>query len=292
MLSYFQSFRSRDRPVALTGPLIEIYDANKTQKLGRSFVADSDDETVTEQVVRPILPEEAPLLYHQLWRALLRGFDPFLHPDHPDPERWTSRPALPVELVRLIIRTAALMVPDRQQTHRAGRSILVHVTTRDETPVVSRVWFRTKPLDLAKTAAVQLVTMSRDQGWVSPPTEECHSWFEWGVFNCGIPAQDEGDVTGNDREWRTESAAPMSAAGSVPDSAFVWKRTHGNPVASSLYEQQDGPQVGMDDEMWEAARAGAVIAVRACAQQALWDNDARYGEILVWKWFEPVVCVA
>jgi hypothetical protein len=41
--------------------------------------------------------------------------------------------------------------------------------------------------------------------------------------------------------------------------------------------------------MWDNATEGSVIAVRACAQQALWENDAQYGEILIWKWFEPVV---
>ncbi|KAJ7131511.1 hypothetical protein C8R43DRAFT_1024625 [Mycena crocata] len=72
----------------------------------------------------------------------------------------------------------------------------------------------------------------------------------------------------------------------------MWHRTHGNPVAHGLYQQLDGPRVGMDDEMWEGAKPGCVIAVRACAQQAMWENDAQYGEILVWKWFEPVVSVA
>ncbi|KAJ6606089.1 hypothetical protein DFH09DRAFT_1299370 [Mycena vulgaris] len=273
-----------------SAPLVEIYDSANKTKLGESFISGSVDETDQARIVRPCLPEEELLLYHQLWRTLLRGSGPFTeHPDSPA-EIGTRRPALPVELVRLIMRTAAFMVPDRQQTQHAERSVFLRATTRDEEPVVSRVWFWTKPLNLAKVAAVQLVTVSHDQGWVSPATDVCHSWFEWGVFN-GVPEPasggGEGGVTGNEMVWRTESPKQEGKA-----SEPMWCRTHGNPIARGQYQQHDGPRVGIDDEMWDGAKAGSVIVVRACTQQALWENDARYGEILVWKWFEPVVRVA
>ncbi|KAJ7437846.1 hypothetical protein B0H11DRAFT_2294178 [Mycena galericulata] len=288
-----------ERPPALTGPLEEIYDPkNKTLMLGQSFVAEWVLKKDWARIVRPLLPEGDLLLYHQLWRALLRGSEPFPwasgHSNHPGPgaeETRTARPALPVELVRLIIRTAGLMVPNRQQTKRADRSVFVRVTTRDEAPVVSRVWFWTHPLDLAKVAAVQLVTLSRDQGWVAPLTDVCHSWFEWGVVNGGVPPQDVGgDITGNEGAWR--AGREKQTEGKTSENESVWRRTHGNPVADSRYLQHDGPRVGMDDSFWDGAKAGSALVVRACAQQAMWENDARYGEILVWKWFEPVVCVA
>jgi hypothetical protein len=130
--------------------------------------------------------------------------------------------------------------------------------------------------------------------------EICHSWFEWGVFNAGVPAQDETDIiggvdgaiTGNEVPWKSKRSAKKDEKESVSDGEGTWRRTHGNPVARDRYEQYDGPRVGMDNELWEGVNAGAVIAVRVCAQQALWENDARYGEILLWKWFEPVVGVA
>jgi hypothetical protein len=56
------------------------------------------------------------------------------------------------------------MVPDRYHTQRAPQSIFVRVATRDEEPIVSRVWFWTKPLDVTQIAAAQLVTLSQDQG--------------------------------------------------------------------------------------------------------------------------------
>ncbi|KAJ7760794.1 hypothetical protein B0H14DRAFT_2973422 [Mycena olivaceomarginata] len=248
-------------PPALDGPPVEncIYDPqNPIRMLGFScvsFGAVSPEDQA--RIRRPLLPDGELLLYHQLWRALLRGSEP------------SSRPALPVELVRLIVRASALMVPDNQQTHRAKERVFVRVTINDEQPVVSQVWFWTKPLHLANVAAAQLVTVSCDQGWVAPWTDVCHSWFEWGVFRRGIPAEEA---------WATRKAGQ-----------HIWRRSHGNPVANSSYEQHDGTKVGIDDEMWDNATEGSVIAVRACAQQALWENDAQYGEILVWKWFEPVV---
>jgi hypothetical protein len=119
-----------------------------------------------------------------------------------------KRPALPVELVHLIVRTAALMVPDKQQMKRAECSVLVRVTaapSHSGSSPISRVWFWTDPLDLAKVAAVQLVTMSRDGGRGIPLRAEGDSWFEWGVFSGGVPlreATDAGPVTGSEEAWR------------------------------------------------------------------------------------------
>ncbi|KAF8171955.1 hypothetical protein K438DRAFT_1851970 [Mycena galopus ATCC 62051] len=59
-----------------------------------------------------------------------------------------------------------------------------------------------------------------------------------------------------------------------------------------IYEQQRGPEVGIDDQMWDGVQDGAFIAVRACARRNYWENEGQYAEILVWKWFEPVVSVA
>ncbi|KAF7364954.1 hypothetical protein MVEN_00366200 [Mycena venus] len=262
---------SRIPPAALDGPLVKIRDPqNPTQLLGISFVAASAENLKQARIKRPLLPDWELLLYHQLWRTLLRGLDP-------------ARPALPVELVRLIVRAAALMIPDRQQTHRAKQCVLVRVKTYDEEPVVSRVWFWTKPLHLANFAAAQLVTVSRDQGLV---TDVCHSWFEWGVFNGGIPAEEEvgfgrkrGAFTGDEKAWATRKAGQT-----------VWRKSHGNLAANSFYQQHDGKRVGIDDEMWDNATEGSVIAVRACARQAWWENDARYGEILIHRQLTPWSC--
>ncbi|KAJ6486111.1 hypothetical protein C8R47DRAFT_1216732 [Mycena vitilis] len=277
---------------------VAIYDhKNPTLFLGLATVADCvEREEEQERVVRPVLLDEELVIYHQLWRALLRGLPPTRQSECRE-ESITIRPALPVELVRLIIRTADLMVPDRQQTQCAHRNLFLRVQTREEEPVVSRVWFWTKSLDVLNIAAVQLITVSRDQGWVFPKTDVCHSWFEWAVLNGGIPTQEDPDIgapvnfTGNEMAWKPDRPARKEINGSA-DNQVLWHRTHGNPVADQRYQQHNGPKVGKDDEMWDGAQPGSVIAVRACAQQAMWENDARYGEILVWKWFEPVVSVA
>ncbi|KAJ7198160.1 hypothetical protein GGX14DRAFT_470400, partial [Mycena pura] len=192
---------SHTQPPALAGPLVEIHHPrNPTLLLGVSFVADTVGVDEQGRIKRPLLPDGRLLLYHQLWRALLRGADP-------------ERPALAVELVRLIVRAAALIVPDPQQTYRAKESVFVRVKAYDEESVVPRVWFWTKPLHLVNVAAAQLVTVSRDQGWVSPLTDVCHSWFEWGVFNGGVPTQEEagfdrkhGAFTGDEKIWTTRKA--------------------------------------------------------------------------------------
>ncbi|KAJ7284361.1 hypothetical protein C8J57DRAFT_1288205 [Mycena rebaudengoi] len=287
------------RESALSGSHTRIYaPGNPMILLGDSWARQSNESDQT-LIRRPLISVDELLLYHQVWRALLRGAD-FYSTSYSSGRAESQRPPLPVELVRLVARAAEFMVPDRYHTQRAPQSIFIRVTTRDEEPIVSRVWFWTKPLDVTQIAAAQLVTLSRDQGWVSRPTEICHSWFEWGVFNAGVPAQDETDVkggvdgaiTGNEAPWKSKRIAEKDGKESVSDGEGTWRRTHGNPVARDRYEQHDGPRVGMDNELWEGVNAGAVIAVRACAQQALWENDARYGEILLWKWFEPVVGVA
>ncbi|KAJ7284359.1 hypothetical protein C8J57DRAFT_1288200 [Mycena rebaudengoi] len=288
------------RGSALSGSHTRIYaPGNPMILLGDSW-AHKSNETDQALIQRPLISADELLLYHQVWRALLRGADFYsiLHLSGTRAE--SQRPPLPAELVRLVVHAAEFMVPDRYHTQRAPQSIFVRVATRDEEPIVSRVWFWTKPLDVTQIAAAQLVTLSQDQGWFSPPMEICHSWFEWGVFNAGVPAQDETDIiggvdgaiTGNEVPWKSKRSAKKDEKESVSDGEGTWRRTHGNPVARDRYEQYDGPRVGMDNELWEGVNAGAVIAVRACAQQALWENDARYGEILLWKWFEPVVGVA
>ncbi|KAJ7655422.1 hypothetical protein B0H17DRAFT_1099045 [Mycena rosella] len=248
------------------GHLVRIYDPqNKAILLGDSYVGDPVD---WQPIKRPFLPDGELLLLNSRESA-------------------PARLPLPVELVRLIIRAAAFMVPDRPQTHRAERSVLVRVRTRDEAPVISRVWFWTKPLAVERIAAVQLVTCSRDQGWVSPATDVCHSWFEWGVFDGDVPTQDDTAVTGNEKVWRTREARQRERSGPGSDAADMWRRTHGNPVAQGQYKQHDGQRVLMDDEMWDGVRTGAVIAVRACAQQAMWENDALpQFRVHPWKMYE------
>ncbi|KAJ7639227.1 hypothetical protein FB45DRAFT_905023 [Roridomyces roridus] len=270
---------TRTRPMsspAVHGPFIDILDG--TQVLGYSCVTGSVNNQLlvyhrSRTVRHPAPSADERLLYHQLWRAFLRGSQSSSSSEH-------TRPALPVELIRMLIRAMGCMVPDNQQTKRPEESLFLRVTTRDEKPIASRVWFCTDPLNVVDIAAIRLITFSRDQGWVSPPTDVCHSWYEWGVFPRDVPAkaQATGALTGNEPVWTKGKEAK-------------WHRTHGNPVASRSYEQHDGPLVGLDDEMWLDAPAESVIVVRACAQQALWENNASCVEVLVWKWFEPVIPV-
>ncbi|KAJ7258035.1 hypothetical protein C8J57DRAFT_1646772 [Mycena rebaudengoi] len=153
---------------ALAGPLVEFYDSTaKTKVLGHTFVANSVSRKDQALLVRPRLHGDVIVLYHQLWRTLVQGYEPPVTPSDAELDAaftLTKRPALPVELMHLIVRAAALMVPDGQQTKRAECSVLVRVTAPSGGSPISRMWFWTNPLDLAEVAAVQLVTVSRDGG--------------------------------------------------------------------------------------------------------------------------------
>ncbi|KAJ7226201.1 hypothetical protein C8J57DRAFT_1535366 [Mycena rebaudengoi] len=270
----------KGRAPTLAGPLVEFYDINeKTKVVGHSFVTQSIRRKHQTLIARPRQFGDIIFVYHQLWRALVQGYDP------PNPPSATGvhatstqkqRPALPIELVHLIVRAAGLIVPDKQQTKHAECGVLVRATAPDGSSPISRVWFWTKPLVLAKVAAVQLVTVSRSAG---RPTPNDVAWFEWGVFSGGAPlreAASTGPMTGNEEAWRMRSSS-----GRRKDDLRVWHRTHlDRPIWSN---QQTGSRLGIYHEIFAGATEGSIIAVRACAQEFPADNDARYGEIWVWK---------
>ncbi|KIY67392.1 hypothetical protein CYLTODRAFT_294207 [Cylindrobasidium torrendii FP15055 ss-10] len=224
----------------------------------------NDDPTAATTFTRPHMPFDEALVYHQLWRFLLRG-----------------HPPLPVELVRLIFRAASIMVPVKDRIYRAEHGVHIRVPNCNGQVRISRVWFCTPPLLYRRRpAAIQLVTVSRD-GWSKAHTNICHSWFEWGIFPASPFTEymkDGGAITGDEDSW------PKDASGKSR-----WRRSHGNAVAVGKFQQHNGPRVEMHDEMWDDVKEGSVIAVRACAQQALWENAAKYGEVVVWQWFEPLL---
>ena len=50
-----------------------------------------------------------------------------------------------------------------------------------------------------------------------------------------------------------------------------------------------GTMFGMETELWEHAREGDMISVRACARFDLWENNGHSAVLRVWKWFELTI---
>jgi hypothetical protein len=50
-----------------------------------------------------------------------------------------------------------------------------------------------------------------------------------------------------------------------------------------------GTMFDTDAELWEHAREGDMISVRACAKFDAWENTGYSAVLRVWKWFEPTV---
>ncbi|KZV71219.1 hypothetical protein PENSPDRAFT_751928 [Peniophora sp. CONT] len=181
--------------------------------------------------------------YHLIWRALLHGS--------------SDRPALPTELVALIVRYSEFAVPDPARTLSAPGKVSVTASTGD---IQTKRWFATPPLtdfDTAHIAAFQLVTYSKDQGWAGDPNTASYSWFDIGI---GQP--------------------------NAPLAELRWTRSHHNKLRSSKMCHHEGAIIRAVDAGWEV---GDVISVWACAQFGAWSCEAASGELRFWKWFEPVI---
>ncbi|KAI0088343.1 hypothetical protein BDY19DRAFT_193533 [Irpex rosettiformis] len=221
-----------------------------TRKMGQSGSS-------KPEAARPPIVSNGPkiFLYHQIWRALLRGVD------SPD----LKRPPLPVELVRLISRLAGLCTPDSTRVFICTKQVNV----RSNGPFEAKLWFCTSPFDdyaLKHVAAAQLLTTSNDQGWASD--RGSWTWFEWGVF-------------ANAEEATNLAKAKCESQG--------WTTSHKNRGAVQEPQELLGPVVTVDDGMWEGFAEGSVLAVRVCARFPLWANHAHRAEIKFWRWFEPVI---
>ncbi|KAI0826041.1 hypothetical protein BC629DRAFT_43367 [Irpex lacteus] len=107
------------------------------------------------EAAKPPVASNGPkvFLYHQIWRTLLHGDN---DPSH-------KRPALPIELVRLISRFAGLCIPDHTRTFICEKEVSV----RSGGPFETKLWFYTSPFDeYALKHALRLEkAKSESDGW-------------------------------------------------------------------------------------------------------------------------------
>lgn len=223
------------------------------------------------------------IFHHEVWRALQRGAAaPF------------RRPPLPAELVRIIIQDAGFKVPDRVLATTKNKCA-VH----SHGPRISKVWFWSGPLTrttLAHIAALQLVTVSGDQGWASDRSAGSWSWFDIGIFpappvqvspeQVAKPEQDlSKDRSEADESW---ASAEMQNYFKEMDEGR-WHLSHSNPIADRSLSHREGRVFTMDDDLWQDTKPGDVIAVRMCAQFGGWANNGARADLRTWKYFEPVI---
>ena len=116
---------------------------------------------------------------------------------------------------------------------------------------------------------MQLVTLSRDQGWCNDPSQGSWSWFEVVIL---APAGDD------------KQTVAIKKGSDGKD--LVWT-SHKNPVASDAFAWRKGERFESDHEIWRQLAEGDSIGVRVCAQYGKWGNTAKEGILKVDEWFEP-----
>ncbi|KAF7799908.1 hypothetical protein EIP86_011150 [Pleurotus ostreatoroseus] len=248
-------------------------------QLAQRFFLPQDDAVSPKEEV-----DNTFVYYHQVWRALQRGSS--------DSPNCSLRPPLPPELVRIIIRYAGFKVPD---SALATATNACQVSSRG--PRATKVWFWGGPLTdtrLARIAALQLVTVSRDQGWVSDPTAGSWSWFDIGVFPAPPPARTNSEIADRgssaglaaETDWSWISADIQNYFNDRDDGH--WRYSHHNPMEKPE-GRREGPIFAMDDDIWQDVKTGSIVAVRMCAQYPGWQNKGSRAELRTWRYFEPVI---
>ena len=185
------------------------------------------------------------ILYHHVWRTLRQGS--------------RDRAALPPELVQSIVVYAGWMLPDRTRVALASGRASVKCDEIDPSAKASKRWFAYGPLtgrDTAGIAAVQLITVGRDQGWTSLRPPASFSWFEVGIERQGKLVQE-----------------------------LQWK-SHHNELCGEEHSRVDGAVIHAPRSGWEV---GDLIVVFAYAQSYAWRNEAKKGALRFYKWFQPVI---
>lgn len=186
-------------------------------------------------------------LFYSISRALLWG-------SH-------NRSPLPLELVLRILRLAECIcpVPSRKLSLTSRTSALA-ASSLSDIAVVS--WMMSQPLEhrsLSRIAQMQLVTVSRDQGWGN---QGPWSWFEVAIL-----------TPSNDIKLAT-NGQPLS-----------W-RSHENRRARG-FQTYEGVRFGPNHEIWDHVDVGDRLCVIVCAKFPGWQNEAERGTLKVWEWWEP-----
>ena len=227
----------------------------------RPITAEEDSESDTPCVSHNLLPLDTIYLYHQIWRALLRG-------DDTDPSH--IRRPLPTELVQLISRFAYLCVPD--STHAFSSTVTEEICVGSKTRGrLTHLCFRTCAFDVAALRhidAIQLLTTSDDDGRTAFPDRQSSTWLQWGIDSSGVE---------------------MVAQAEIESEAGGLKTNQGNIIAQSKAQHLIGSLVIVNDDMWTGIAEGSSVTLWARAMYPEW-SDRRLGAgVRFLKWFKPTI---
>ncbi|KAA1477229.1 hypothetical protein DENSPDRAFT_577887 [Dentipellis sp. KUC8613] len=208
------------------------------------------------------LEERRLFFFHSLARALRRGCL------IPGP---SLRAGLPVELVCLILQYAGCMLLSKSRSVTTSPTVVARGRSEPHAVVVIQL----PPFDtvaLQRIAQIQLITLSRDQGWVGDRNAGNWSWFDVAVMRGDSELED-----GQEQEVRE-----------VDGEQAVW-RSHENVLAGrDLVEHREGVVFGPDHPLWRAVRVGDVVVGRALAQFGGWRNETARADFIVWEYFDPL----
>ncbi|KAG8927094.1 hypothetical protein FRC02_008459 [Tulasnella sp. 418] len=188
-----------------------------------------------------------------------------------------SRPGLPVELVRKILRMANITSPqprtlDAEYVMEPQKQGIYGIESRSSIET-RELWIVSKAISrqLAhKIAQIQVMTVSKDQGW-GDSGGGSYSWFSLGILR-RLP----GGVYG-----------PRTQPGSGSYIAS-WK-SHNNKTADPEFTSYEGNKYGAHEEPLTLLTPGDRLCVWMHAQYTAWANYAQEGKIVYWEFFEPTL---
>jgi len=208
-------------------------------------------------------------LYNTLARSLILGSE----------NQKFKRPALPIELVRTILRLAGCRLEDSPLADAEGNTFDI---SSHNSSVQRTIWFYTEALQRTNHLwGVQLHTFSGNQGWVGNASQGCWSWFELAIYSSargatrltGFPSLKIGEDT-----YEIES--------SDDGEALKWL-SHQNTKYKQGMFSYSGRVFGPEDVLWSYVAPGDRIVVLGCCQFGAWDCKGKDGYLQTWRFYDP-----
>jgi len=197
----------------------------------------------------------------------------------------SKRPALPIELVRDILRIAEWKYEDLLCINQSQpRKFHIHTWLY----LKRSLFFFTEPLpeSISHIWGVQLHTFSGNQGWVDDPNYVCTTWFEVAIYT---------PVVGSVEESTPEDISfPALMIGKQlhqikqksTKEALTW-HSHANTEYRNEMLTYEGIVFGPDHQIWSHVSPEDRLVVLGCCQEQNWECKGEDGYLKVWQYYDP-----